>query len=1165
MPRPSEILGERLPGGKGMNTKMRRTFFSSVPSVRKYGRAGRSAVVLILLGSLLLAKSASAQTASTGAIAGTVTDQSGGVVTAAAVRVTNVATGETREFNSQHNGSYLAPLLTPGTYRIEASKNGFKTILRTGVQVIVTETQTVDLILQLGAISERIDIIADANILETENAALGHVTDEKMVEGLPLVTRNYTQILGLSPGVSADVNDASALGTGTAIFSAHGGVVADNNFQMNGLGVNDLLFGVVQIPIPNPDTIQEFKVQTGVYDASFGRNAGANVNVVTKGGGNQFHGSAFEFLRNDALNANNFFLNREGNPRGVLKQNQFGFTLGGPVLKEKLFFFGSYQGTRQRNGLDPTCLGSFFTPTEISDDGSTRTAAALGASFAGQPGALGPPVAADGSNVSPQAVALLNTTIQSGGFLIPAPENPDGSSVISTACPFTENQFVTNLDFVQSQRSKWSGRFFWANNNQSNNFTTNAGTGDGNVPGFPQITDNQYRFFSLSHSYVFTPNLVNQIVLGFGRSVLVNGAKQPTVSVAGGSAAPLTLGALGINAPPNDDVAPSIAVLGSFAIGGNGQGFNAVQNNYSFEDSLSFIHGRHSFRFGGGLSRQQINFEHFTFPGLLVFANMPDFLTGNPFLVADLQGLVDRAWRATNGDLFAQDTIQLTPRLTFSLGLRYERQGVIGDALGRSSNIDPNLLNPDPPAGGTLEGVVVASNFKGDLPPGVTRASNSAAINGDGQNLFGPRVGYAYKVPWTNRLVLRGGYGMYFTRSTGQLYLQLLAVPPFSQFRVVLPAVGRTAADPFDPVPAFPDFTSLVYSPATAQAPQIFSPKYRPSVEQEYSTGLQVELAHDLSLEIGYDGARGTKLAEERAFNQAVDATKNPIRGQTDNTLANLGLRLPFQGYSPGAIELQTEGSSWYNALEVSLNKRFGHGLQLLAAYTWARSLTDANGSSTGTAQGANLVGDQNNPRARYGPDGFIRPNRLVVSYLYDIPGPKNKLSTTGRLLGGWGVSGVTTIQSGRRLTITTVDENNAFGITGAGLNPIPAQLAAGCSASQLVASGSVASKLSEYFNLTCLDTPPVISADGATAFGNAGAGIVSGPGQVNFDFAFRKRTPFGSSEGKNIEFRAEFFNLFNHTQFGDPDTTFGTPSFGVINSTIVSPRVIQLGLKLNF
>jgi hypothetical protein len=1132
-----------------------------------------AAIVLFLVGWLTGAASISptwAQTASTGAVNGTIVDQSGATVAQAKIRVTNDATGEAQEFTSQQNGNYLAPLLTPGSYQLEASKSGFKTVVRKGIQVVVTETETANVVLVVGALSDRVVVTADAEILQTESAALGHVTDQNMVENLPLVTRNYTQILDLSPGVSADVNDAATLGSGDAIFSVHGQVVTDNNFQMNGLGVNDLFFGVVQLPIPNPDTIQEFKAQTGEYDASFGRDAGANVNVVTKGGSNQFHGSAFEFFRNDDLNANDFFLKQAGEPRGVLKQNQFGFTLGGPIVKEKLFFFTSYQGTRQRNGLDPSCLGTFITPTQITSSATSRTAAALGAAFAGQPGALGPPVAADGSNISPQAIALLNTTVSGGGFLIPAPQNDTtGSSSVSAACPFYEDQFMTNADYVQSSRSKWSGRFFWADNNLANNFSTNAGTGGGNVPGFPSTVDNQFRYFTLSNSYVISPNLVNQVVVGFGRSVRLGVPQQPTVTVPGGSAAPLTLGALGITAPPNDNIAPSIAVLGNFAIGGNGQGFNDAQNNYSFEDTLSYVHGRHSLHFGGGLSRQQINFENFTFPGLIVFANMPDFLTGNPVLVADLQGLLDRAWRAWNGDLYAQDNIQVTPRLTIYAGLRYDREGVIGDSLGRSSNYNPNLLNPNPPAGGTLAGVVVASNFKGTLPDGVTRAATAAAINGDGQNKFGPRLGYAYRLPGTNRLLLRGGYGMYFTRSTGQLFLQLIAVPPFSDFRVVEPSVGVSVANPFAPVPTFPNFSPLAYSPSTALAPQIFSPNYQPSILQEYTTSLQAELARNLLLEVGFDGVRGTKLAEERAFNQAVDATVTPINGQTTNTLVNLQERLPFQGFSPGATELQTEGASWYNALDVSLNKRFSNGLQFLASYTWAKSLTDANGYSNATQQGANLVGNQNDDRARYGPDGFIRPQRLVVSYLYDLPGPKDRLSLAGRFLDGWGVSGVTTIQSGERLTITIVDPNNAFGITGAGINPDPAQIAPGCTAGQLVTRGSTQSKLSNYFNTSCFTTPPVISADGATAFGNASPGIVAGPGQVNFDFAVIKRTPLGSSESKNLEFRAEFFNLFNHTQFANPSTLFGTPTlistFGVINSTIVSPRVVQLALKLNF
>jgi hypothetical protein len=1145
-------------------------------------RLNRMAIVFVAL--CLLPAGAVAQTASTGALAGIVTDPSGAVVPGATIRVINVATGDTHNFASQSNGSYLAPFLVPGAYRIEVSKTGFSTLTITGISIAVTETSTLNVKLQVGEVAESVTVSTEAQLLQTQNQALGQVTNERMVEALPLVTRNYTQILSLSPSVSSDVNNAGAIGVGDATISSHGAVTNDNNFQMNGVGVSDLENGTA-VPVPNPDAIQEFKVQTGQYDASFGRNAGANVDVITKGGGNQLHGSAFEFLRNDDFNANDFFLNQAGRPRAELKQNQFGGDLGGPAIKDKLFFFGSYQGTRQRNGLAVQCLGSFNTPTELTGLAS-RSQASLGAAFANEPGVLGPPVAPDGSNIVPQAVALLNATFPGGGFLIPAPQNANGTSSVSQACPFSENQFLANGDYVQSSKSTWSERFFWANNSDALNFRPSAGTGGGMVPGFPLSDANQFRDASISNSYAFSSDLVNHVVIGYTRQVNDESQVQATVNVPGQSgAAPLTLAALGVTAPANDSIRPEIGAVGSFNVGGNGNdGFGFAQNNYSFSDSLAYIHGRHSFHFGGGLSRQEINFENFAFAGLIDFANVPDFLTGHPFLVADLQGLVDRAWRATNADAYAQDNIQVLPRLTVNVGLRYERQGVIGDSLGRSSNVNPNLLNPNPPTGGTLQGIVVGSNFQGTLPPGVERAPNSAAILGDGQNKFAPRVGYAWRVPGTERFVLRGGYGMYFQRSTGQLFLQLIAVPPFSDFRVVVPAFGTTFANPFAPVPALPNFSPLAYSPTTTQTPQGFSPTFQPSVIQEYSQSLQTELTKSLVLEVGYNGTRGTKLEVERAFNQAsLTSASNPIRpGVTTNTVANIQQRVPFEGFSaPGAFQIESSGASWYNALDVSLNERFSHGLQFLASYTWARSLTDATNSSTGTAQGANLEGNQNDAHARYGPDGFIRPQRLVLSYLYDAPGPQDRASLRGRFLGGWGVSGVTTIQSGRRLNVTLADANNVFGIGTGALNTDPAQIASGCTAGQLVTSGSVEKKLSNYFNTACFTTPPVIGDDGiATTFGNAGPGIVGGPDQVNFDFALIKRTPFGPGEARNVEFRVEFFNLFNHTQFDDPGSNTGTntinpvtgaplfipdPTFGIIQATSVNPRIIQLALKLNF
>ena len=1160
--------------------------FSAAHTAKNARIALHAAMAMLAFTLLLLGTRTHAQTSFTGALTGIVTDPSGAIVPGATVRVINVATGDSHSFVSQTNGSYLAPFLAPGAYRVEVSKNGFKTVNLTGISIAVTETSTLNVRLEIGEVSQNVTVTTEAQLLQTQNQALGHVTDQRMVEGLPLVTRNYTQIINLSPGVSSDVNDAGSIGVGNATISSHGAVVNDNNFQMNGVSVTDLDTGGA-IPVPNPDAIQEFKVQTGQYDASFGRDAGANVDVITKGGSNLFHGDAFEFLRNDDFNANDFFLNAAGKPRAVLKQNQFGGSVGGPVKRDKLFFFGSYQGTRQRNGLDPDCLGSFSTPPELTGL-PDRSAQSLGAAFANQPGVLGPPVAADGSNIVPQAVALLNATLPGGGFLIPSPQNPNGTSSVSQACPFTENQFLANADYVQSDKITWSERFFWANNDDQRNFRPSAGTGGGNVPGFPFSEANQFRNASISNNYVFRPNLVNQFVLGYNRGVIDSSQIQATVNIPGQtSAAPLTLGALGVTAPPNDNISPEIGVLGGFNVGGNGNdGFIFTQNAYTFSDSLAYLHGRHSFRFGGGLARQEINFENFSFAGLVDFFNMADFLTGNPLLTADLQGLVDRAWRATNADAYAQDNIQVFSRLTVNLGLRYERQGVIGDSLGRSSNVNLSLVDPNPPSGGTLQGIVVGSNFKGILPPGVTRAANSAAINGDGQNKFAPRVGYSWQLPHTDRLVLRGGYGMYFERSTGQLFLQLIAVPPFSDFRVVVPAAafGFTFANPFAPVPALPDFTPLAYSPNTAQTPQGFSQSFQPSIIQEYSQSLQVELAKDFALEIGYNGTRGTKLEVERAFNQAaLTSAANPIRpGVTTNTVADIQQRVPFEGFSaPGAFQIETSGASWYNALDVSLTKRFSHGLQFLAAYTWARSLTDASNSSTGTQQGANLIGNQNDPHARYGPDGFVRPQRFVLSYLYDIPGPNDIVSLRGRFLAGWAVSGVTTIQSGRRLDLTFADPNNVFGIGTGALNTDPAQLAPGCTAGQLVTRGSVQSKLSNYFNAACFTTPPIIgdpeppltpgacgaasTCAQATTFGNAGPGIVGGPDQVNFDFALIKRTAFGPEESRNLEFRAEFFNLFNHTQFANPDGAFNDATFGVIDSTSVAPRIIQLALKLNF
>ena len=1160
-------------------------------------REAYTAMLLVAIVACLLPSLVQGQSASTGAIAGTVTDPSGAVVVGARIRATNQATGATRTVVTGSTGNYLVSLLPPGAYRVEASKPGFKLSTYPAVVVNVTETEALNVHLELGTADQTVEVQDRGELLQTESSALGQVTDQRMVENLPLVTRNYTQILGLSPGVSGEVNNSAAIGRGatsqgaaTAGYSIGGSSTNDNNFQMNGSEVNDISGqGNISggVPVPNPDAIQEFKVQVGQYDASYGRNAGANVDVVTKSGTNHFHGDVWEYFRNTDLNANDYFLKQNKQPRGVLNQNQFGFTLGGPLVKSKLLFFASYQGTREKDGLDNTggCLTTGDLPL-LTNSPSGRTASALAQEFAGQSGILGGTITS-AANISPTALAVLNAQLPGGGFMVPAPQNSaTGQSTFSSACAYTDDQFVSNLDFYHTEKSHLSGKFFFMN-------STTAGAFPGSqllpsvvtVPGFPRGYVNNFRDFSLSHTYAFNDHFLNQAILGFHRIGSLLSQSYPKINFANGSpcaggvSGVATLSTFCVPAPAFDNPYPSIQVIGLFNVGGNGQGVGLAQNYYDFNDSLSYVHGKHSLHFGGGIDRTQFNLEGFHFFGGLVYPTFPDFLLGNVLLSIDVPGVFDRAWRVWDGNLFVQDNYQVTSRFTLNFGFRYERQGQLGESLGRAATFDPALANPNPPPQGTLQGFVVGSNFSGGtIPAGVTRASTNTAIANDGQNGWEPRIGFSWQVPGTNHVVLRGGYGIFYTRTTGEPFIQLLAAPPWGIIRQFASVTSvLTPATALPPSPPFPVFSS--YSPTTDLTPTAFSQHFRAPILQRYSMNLQTSLSNWM-LEVGYQGSRGTKLLETRSFNQALSASpSNPIRGQTTNDLANVPLRVPIEGLDPAfSTFIQSSGASWYNALGASLSKRFSHGLQLLASYTLASALETNPGYTTGSFAGGTLVGDQNSPRSNYGFDDFVRPQRFVLSYVYELPGPRALSSLKGRVLGGWSVAGVTTFQSGQKLTIVDNNVLNAFGIVNTGGDR--AQLAAGCSNGTLVTPGGVTGKLNDYFKASCFTTPPIIGADGlATGFGDSGNAAVTGPNQQNFDIALIKKIPL-DSETRSLEFRAEFFNAFNTPSFANPGLNAGTvtldqttlrptlqadPTLGQITSTTVAPRVIQFALKLYF
>jgi hypothetical protein len=1141
----------------------------------------------LLILSLSVAGLAVAQTANTGALTGTVSDPGGALVGGVKVTVTNESTGEIRTVTTTDNGAYTVPLLPPGAYYIDFTKSGFKSSVTTGIHINVTETARLDVHLEVGAVTEKVTVTGKTELLQTESSELGGVVTGQMVDNLPLVTRNYTQIVTLSPGIAADVTNATDLGRGgggesQGNFRANGAEGLDNNFQMNGVQINDLQasgFFSGGIAIPNPDTIEEFKVQTGQFDASYGRSAGANVDVVTKSGSNHFHGTVFEFLRNTDLNANDFFRNETGQPRGVLNQNQFGFTLGGPIIKDKLLFFGSYQGTRQINGISSSSTSDFFSPPFTND----RSAAALGQLFAGQRGELqdafggvGPAILANGSNINPAALALLNLKLPDGQFVIPTPQTintslpfaQQGFSALSAPATFSEDQALFNVDYLQSDKSKFAAKFFYANSNEVQPFPV-TNLGGPASPGWPLSTHDGFENFSLSHSYIFSPTLLNQAEFGFHRIY---------VPVVQGEA--FNYNNIGVTAPPDVAPFPSIFVQGSMTLGGNGQGVTIAQNHYDFEDTLTYIKGKHTFRFGGGVTRAQLNDVGFHYLGGTLFLSWPDLLLGLPgsangtpfsnvFGSVDLEGQFDRAWRDLDANAYVQDDFKVTPSLTLNLGFRYERLGAIGDALGRNSGFDITKANPNPPAGGTLAGYVVSNNFSGAVPAGVTQVGNDFGIAGDHQNGVAPRLGFALKLPGSlSRTVLRGGYGIYYSRATGQPLFQLLASPPFASLFEEIGAGNANASftNPFGPAAKLPAF--IPYSPATSLSAEIVDQHYRPPSTQEYSLNLQTDLGHNFLLQVGYVGSTSGDEIIALTQNQALLASSsNPIRGVTTNTLANIPLRVPIEGWAPtGITDIQSTARANYNALEVSVTKRLSHGLQFLASYTYSKALSTAGANTTGG--GGTLPGDNANPNADYGRSDFNRANRFIIGYLYTFPSPQRFDRVINGVLGGWSVSGVTTIQSGLPLTLTGTNANNVFGITND-----RAELAAGCSNGNLVTSGSVTSKLNNYFNADCIahnaagPTWPIVGSDGiATAFGNSGVGIVYGPGQNNTDLAVVKRTAVGwLNEGSNVEFRTEFFNAFNHPQFQPPDTDVSSPTFGIISATAVNPRVLQFALKFNF
>ena len=998
-----------------------------------------------------------AQTSTTGILKGTVTDPQGRAVVNAGVRATNQGTHEERAVKSRQDGSYVIPLLPPGNYQVDVDAGGFARSTLSGVVITVTETTVLDVPLKVGAASTTIEVKVAAPVVETSTNALGDVVTTEQVESLPLVNRNFTQIMTLSAGVVAGVTQATELGRGSGGEiptndngngqNVSGARASDINFRMDGVDVNDYDASAFGVPIPNPDTIQEFKVQTGMYDAEYGRDAGANVNLVTKTGSNAFHGNVFEFWRNDVLNANDFFLNENGTPRPELKQNQFGGTLGGPIIKDKLLFFGSYQGTRQINGVQGR--QTFYSPLTTDD----RSAASIATLFAGQQGLqyiFGPPgfgPAIDPTNdpsdifpynINPVALTLLQEKLPNGQYLFPS-ANPATQLVsLSQAANFNENQYMGNVDYIQSQKNTIQGRFFTALSD-----TTDPFGGGGNLPGSPSTRNLNYVVASLTDNYILRGNLFNQIRLGYDR---ISSRITPHT--------PFTFSGIGVDSSAQNDNKPSVTIAGS-------DNFNAgifspnTQNLFNLEDNLAWVHGRHSFRFGGGVTRSYLVNSGEEYYGQVNFPSWPDFLlgmngaqngtAGPPFFPPDgfsnvlysleLLGVLAGHARTWEISAYGQDDWRVTPKLTLNLGLRWEWLPPFTNLGGRATNINPALINPNPPPEGSIAGYVVPANWPFAVPAEVVKSGINGFVPGSGNNTWGPRLGFAWSaLPHNDHLVVRGGYGIYYSAVTGNSQFQSIPGLPWALIGVFFPPFNGSASwaqpfqEPIPPLSQFPFFDP--YTPDSDLSSIATQLSIRPAITQQYTFNVQTEITPTLALQIGYVGSNTNHLIYSRSINQAGLATpQNPIRGETTSTLSNLALRVPYEGWDPAGFEGQgSEGRSNFNALEVTLKKNLSHGLQFIAAYTWSKTLSTGAANIVASTFGGGAIGDQNDLYAGYGEANFSRPQRLIFSPIYELPSFNHGAGLAGKISSGWAISAVVTLQSGTPLTFFNTNSNNLFG-----------------------------------------------------------------------------------------------------------------------------------------
>lgn len=1109
-------------------------------------------VFCVLMGLLLAGALGSATTAlygqvDRGAITGTVHDPTGAVVPGATVAVTQTETKQSVTLTTDNSGSYTANLLRVGTYSVAAEMAGFQKIVRQNIEVSVNQVATVDLTLQVGATTQTVEVTGAPPLVQSETSSLGTIETQRRIVDLPLNGRNFIQLAYLGPGANSGAAGTNASGgvfeneRANEALSVNGLSVSSNNYLLNGIDNNEFGLGAVVV-LPPPDALQEFRVEENSMSAEFGR-GGAAVNVVLKSGANSIHGGAYEFLRNDKLDARNFF----DDSRPDFRQNQFGFFLGGPIKKNRTFIFGDYQGLRVRQGLtflttvptDKMRAGDFSElGTPIFDPQTTDPA--TGARQLINPA---DPTTIPGGRINPVGQAILN--------LYPSPSRAGifNNFVINPKRQNDQNSFDIRVDHQIRQGDQLFGHYSFS---KVNSLRPGPLGILGGSECCPSNSKNKAHHAGLGWTHTISPTLLNDLRSGYIRFTVVG--------------LPLNFGQdlgteLGIpNANRGDPTSSGLPFFSVSGIQSLGDSLwtpeFVVENIYQIADTLSWVKGKHSLKFGIDFRRQQRNFFQTTAPkGWFDFSGLytqdlasgtggngvADLLLGVPSFVEQdtLKGeYPSRYWDLAG---FVQDDFHVTPNLTLNLGLRYE---VTSPANGRIGSFD------------LQKGIVVVAEGPNAVP--------HAGVKFD-KNNWGPRVGLAWTPFGHKRTVVRGAFGTFYA-TQGNIFDDLGLNPPFLSVNsqvfnpVNVPPPTQLISSGFPATVTFPDPNSPAGTVRTN------GPKRVIPYIMEWNFTLQHELAENWVVQAAYVGTRGVRLWNHESSN--LNQPPSPL--DSNFSVGNFGR--PFFNQLPDLDVILPlnfpQLSMIYHAFQAKLEKRFSNGMNLLASYTLAKNLGTADGNvGTVSLQNAFDIAAEK---------GAVPPDfrhRFVLSYLYELPFGHGKryLNSVGRaadaVLGGWQVSGITLARSGEAFTAgLSFDPTNTgtfsprpdrianpsdFSFDG------PTQAALGCTPGKQT--------LDCFYNQAAFTVSPLAPGQSfAHRFGNSGRSNLRGPSQVNFDFSLLKS--FSITERHQVQFRAEFFNVFNHPQFALPDRTVDVPGGASISSTLPdNQREVQLALKWTF